>query len=108
MVDALAETEEDEGTLARARSRVGTLCGKWRLDELIGAGGMADVYAATHRSNGARVAVKVLHRELAASTSAVKRFRREGYAANRVGHPGVVRILDDDTDEGAPFLVMDL
>src|SRR5262245_5004271 len=97
----------EQETLERARGRVGqTLCGKWRLDELIGSGGMADVYAATHRSNGARVAIKILRGELAASSSALKRFRREGYAANRVGHPGVVRVLDDDTDGGAPFLVM--
>lgn len=67
---------------------------------------MAAVYAATHR-NQKRVAVKVLHRVLAADRRLAARFLREGYLANSVGHPGVV-VDDDDTDEdGAPFLVMD-
>ena len=46
---------------AAALARIGrVLCGKWRLDRLLGMGGMAAVYAATHR-NGKRVAVKMLH-----------------------------------------------
>ncbi len=92
-----------------ARSRIGkVLRGKWSIERLLGVGGMADVYAAVHR-NGLRVAVKVLRPELAASATMRKRFLREGYAANRVGHPGAVLVLDDDTDEdGSPFLVMEL
>jgi serine/threonine-protein kinase len=102
--------EVDDEAQPRAHERVGrTLCRKWRIDQLIGTGGMADVYAATHCNNGARAAIKVLRGELAVSASAVERFRREGYTANRVGHPDVVRVLDTDTDEhGAPFLVMEL
>jgi serine/threonine-protein kinase len=69
---------------------------------------MAAVYAATHR-NGKRVAVKILHSEYARNDEAQTRFIEEGYLANRVGHPGVVSILDDDvTEDGAAFLVMDL
>ncbi|HQB42633.1 MAG TPA: protein kinase, partial [Polyangiaceae bacterium] len=78
------------------------------LDSLLGVGGMAAVYAATHR-NGNRVAVKMLHTALSMEADLRKRFLREGYVANAVNHPGVVRVLDDDTDEdGAIFLVMDL
>jgi serine/threonine-protein kinase len=93
----------------RAQKRVGTtLAGKWRLDELLGVGGSAQVLAATHR-NGARVAVKILRPELALAGAPLTRFLREGYVANRVGHPGAVRVIDDDVDEGGtPFLVMDL
>ncbi|RYE81975.1 MAG: serine/threonine protein kinase, partial [Myxococcales bacterium] len=93
----------------QAQGRLGTtLKGKWRLDALIGVGGMAAVYAATHR-NGHRVAVKLLHPALSLTTSVHERFRREGYAANNVEHPGVARVLDDDeTEEGEPFLVMEL
>ena len=92
-----------------AEKRVGrTLKGKWILDEIIGIGGMAAVYGATHR-NGARVAIKVLHATLCGSTELSRRFVREGYLGNKVDHPGVVRVLDDDTDDtdGAAFLVMD-
>ncbi|MEO7092111.1 MAG: protein kinase [Polyangiales bacterium] len=92
-----------------AEKRVGrTLKGKWTLDEIIGLGGMAAVYGATHR-NGARVAIKVLHATLCSSPELSKRFVREGYLGNKVDHPGVVRVLDDDVDDtdGAAFLVMD-
>ncbi|MGK4003213.1 serine/threonine-protein kinase [Sorangium sp. So ce1036] len=84
------------------------LRGKWRLDRLLGAGGMAAVYAGTHR-NGMRGAVKILRRELSENEEARSRFLREGYVANRVDHPGIVRVLDDDvTEDGAVFLVMEL
>lgn len=94
---------------AEAAQRVGaTLLGKWTLVKLIGIGGMAAVYEAEHR-NRSRAAVKVLHRSAALSSVHVARFRREGYVANRVGHPAVVKIFDDDVDErGSPFLVMEL
>ncbi|MFO0676085.1 MAG: protein kinase [Polyangiaceae bacterium] len=94
--------------LDRVRARVGTtLCHKWRIDALLGMGGMASVYAATHR-NGREVAIKVLHPQLAAETDLRDRFLREGYAANRVNHPGVVAVLDDDVaDDGSVFLVME-
>src|SRR5258708_25639311 len=94
----------------RARSRLGTvLRGKYRLDRVLGVGGMASVFAATHLRNANRVAVKILHSELAIDPGLRARFLREGYAANSVEHSGTVRILDDDTDEeGAIFLVMGL
>jgi serine/threonine-protein kinase len=94
---------------ARARARVGTtLKEKWRIDALLGQGGMATVYAATHR-NGKRAAIKVLNPEIAAVPDLVSRFLREGYVANKVDHPGAVSVLDDDrTDEGLVYLVMEL
>jgi serine/threonine-protein kinase len=101
--------EIHEDVVQRAEARVGSvLSGKYLLDSLLGVGGMAAVYAATHR-NGNRVAVKMLHTALSMEMDLRKRFLREGYVANAVNHPGVVRVLDDDTDEdGAIFLVMDL
>jgi eukaryotic-like serine/threonine-protein kinase len=93
----------------QARQRVGTvLRGKWTVDALIGIGGMASVYAVTHR-NGKRLAIKLLHPAFAEHHDARERFLREGYVANRVGHPGSVTVLDDDTaEDGAVFLVMEL
>ena len=92
-----------------AQSRVGTrIKGKWRVDKLLGVGGMGAVYAATHR-NGSRVALKILHPQLSVMGDIRARFAREGYVANAVNHPGVVRVLDDDeTEDGAAFLVMEL
>jgi eukaryotic-like serine/threonine-protein kinase len=84
------------------------LSGKWRVGRLLGRGGMSSVYAATHR-NGKECAIKVLHPDFTGSERTRKRFLREGYIANRVGHDGVVSVLDDDaTDNGIVYLVMDL
>lgn len=97
----------------RAQERVGTVLNdKWTLERLVGIGGMAAVYAGVHR-NGARAAVKVLHPSYARRPEIRERFLREGYAANRVNHSGVVKVLDDDIIEGGPddrgaFLVMEL
>jgi serine/threonine protein kinase len=82
---------------------------KWTLEQVLGSGGMATVYRASHR-NGARVAIKILHREIAEDEQLRARFLREGYIANRVEHEGVVKVLDDDVDEatGLAFIVMEL
>jgi serine/threonine protein kinase len=100
--------QADHHTL-RARARVGTVLDeKWTLDALIGVGGMASVFAATHR-NGKHAAIKLLHAEAALNPSVRARFLREGYVANRVGHPGAVSILDDDAaPDGTVYLVMEL
>ena len=94
---------------ARARARIGmTINNKWRIDSLLGIGGMASVYAATHR-NGSRAALKILHTEFARDPGIRDRFLREGYVANKVEHHGRVAIQDDDvTESDEPFLVMEL
>jgi serine/threonine protein kinase len=99
----------EEALQQEAESRVGkTLRDKWHLDALLGVGGMAAVYAATHR-NGMRGAVKILHPSQARDEAVKARFLREGYLANKVDHAGAVRVLDDDaTADGAVFLVMEL
>jgi serine/threonine-protein kinase len=93
-----------------ARARVGrVLLGKWTLDRLIGVGGMAAVYEATHR-NGSKVAIKMLHPTLMFDGDFAKRLVQEGYAANKINHPAAVKVHDDDKDDtdGAAFLVMEL
>jgi serine/threonine protein kinase len=99
----------DAVRLERARARVGSvLRDKLTIDGVLGVGGMAVVYAATHR-NRRRFAVKMLHPELSAVPDIRARFLREGYAANSVDHPCAVAVVDDDvTDDGAAFLVMEL
>jgi serine/threonine-protein kinase len=92
----------------RAERRVGQTLGKYRIERVLGSGGMATVYLAVHR-NGHRVALKVLSTELGPDEDIRTRFVREGYAANAIEHPGVVRVIDDDeTEDGSPFLVMEL
>jgi eukaryotic-like serine/threonine-protein kinase len=94
---------------ARYERLIGTsLADRWVLDALVGVGGAAAVYAATHR-NGKRVAIKILHRELSLDQDFVSRFVQEGYVANRIEHPGIVSVLDDGkTEDGLAFLVMEL
>lgn len=98
---------------AAASARLGkTLGDKWTLESLLGVGAMAAVYAGRHR-NGARAAIKVLHPHIARSKDLRDRFLREGYAANKVEHPGVAKVLDDEVvasgpDEGTAYLVMEL
>ena len=101
--------DEEDPLIAQCRGRVGQLIsGKWRLDALIGVGGMAAVYMATHR-NGSTGAIKILHEEVALNEEVRERFLREAYIANKVGHPGTVKVLDDDIDENnTPYLVMEL
>ncbi len=98
-----------EAATERARARVGiVLKQKWRLDKLLGVGGMAAVYAATHHTNK-RAAIKMLHPELSLDAAIRKRFLREGYVANSIGQRGAVAVdYDDVSDDGLAFLVMEL
>ncbi|KYF77978.1 hypothetical protein BE17_45295 [Sorangium cellulosum] len=69
---------------------------------------MAAVYEATHRI-GRRCAIKILHPEIAVSKELRARFEQEALAVNQLGHPAAVNVIDIDTSEdGSPFLVMEL
>jgi eukaryotic-like serine/threonine-protein kinase len=100
---------EDSEIRARSKARLGTvLRGKYFLDRVLGMGGMAVVYAATHR-NRKQFAVKMLHAELSHRDDVRMRFLREGYAANSLKHRGAVAVIDDDVaEDGSAFLVMEL
>jgi serine/threonine-protein kinase len=92
-----------------AQQRVGTtLCNKWTLERLIGTGGMAAVYVASHKI-GRREAIKILHAEVAKDPDLRARFEQEAHAVNRFKHPGAVEVRDIDVaEDGSPFLVMEL
>lgn len=89
--------------------RVGTtIRNKWTLERLLGTGGMAAVYVGIHRI-GRRDALKILHPQAAQSKEICRRFEREAHVANRFRHAGAVEIRDIDvTEDGVPFLVMEL
>ncbi|MBU1492670.1 MAG: Stk1 family PASTA domain-containing Ser/Thr kinase [Actinobacteria bacterium] len=86
------------------------LAGRYALISHLARGGMADVYVAEDRRLGRRVAVKVLHGQLARSEAFVERFRREAQAAAGLQHPNVVGIHDWGRDEeaGLYYMVMEL
>ncbi len=90
--------------------RIGTvLSGRYRLEEVIGEGGMAIVYLARHTLMERPYAVKVLHGHFSGDDKLVERMRREARTAAALTHPNIIEIYDFGiTDDGCPFLVMEL
>ena len=88
---------------------VGTvLAGKYRVEKVLGEGGMGVVVAATHLQLDEPVALKFLHGHLARQTDLVTRFQREAKAARKIKSEHVVKILDvGELENGAPFMVME-
>jgi eukaryotic-like serine/threonine-protein kinase len=85
-----------------------TVAGKYRVDALIGRGGMGAVYRATHLGIGKRVALKFLDRDATRDRDAVARFQREAEAASAVDSAHIVQLFDHGEHEGQPYLVMEL
>ena len=81
---------------------------KYRIERLLGAGGMAEVYAAINIRTDRHVALKWILPALAASPEVLARFRREALAAGRINHPNVVTIFDVVEHQGSACLVMEL
>jgi serine/threonine protein kinase/formylglycine-generating enzyme required for sulfatase activity len=82
---------------------------KYRLDSLLGSGGMGTVYLSTRLMIGDTVAVKILHTQRVSDPQAIERFRREAQASARLKHQNAVAIYDFGvSNEGLVFLVMEL
>ena len=89
---------------------VGAVLGEtYRIQALIGRGGMGAVWAAEHlRLPGKHVAVKVLLDATAGGDEMLQRFRREAEIASRLGHPNIVEVLDFNTlPTGQPYIVLE-
>src|SRR5262245_11313526 len=96
------------GYRARMAEPGDLFAGRFRLDELIGRGGMATVFRAWDTQLDRPVAVKLLRPEILADPDLALRFRREAQAAAVLHHPNVVGYLGAGSAEGQPYLVMDL
>ena len=83
------------------------LMDRYRLEELIGEGGMASVYRALDLRTGHRVAVKFLRQEFHKNPEFLDRFRREATAASRMSHHNIVNLLDIGDDPKSPYLVFE-
>ncbi|GEM_PF-1719060 len=81
---------------------------RYMLLERLGSGGMGEVYRALDRVTGQDVAVKLLLPALCERESSRKRFAREAQAAQKLNHPGIVKVYEYGTFHGRPFIVMEL
>src|SRR5215813_9734291 len=84
------------------------LAGKYRVEKVLGVGGMGVVVAATHLQLDERVALKFLVKDALNSADAVARFAREARAAVKIKSEHVARVIDVGTlENGAPYMVME-
>ena len=91
------------------QTRDGTLIdGRYRIERLLGVGGMGEVYVAQQLSMGRAVALKLLRNEYAKRQEYRERFYVEARAASRLSHPNIVTVFDFGTAKDGLFMVMEL
>jgi len=83
------------------------LAGRYVLEDRIGAGGMATVWAARDEVLARRVAVKILRQDLSGDPTFLERFHREAVAAARLSHPNIVSVFDTGVDDDVCYIVME-
>ena len=83
------------------------LSGRYRLDAQIGTGGMSTVYRAFDATLERRVAVKLMHRHIAADSDQLERFRREARSVAQLSHPHIVGVIDAGEDDNRPYIVFE-
>lgn len=103
-MDESAELHEDlKGILGQ------TIAGRYRVDGLIGIGGMGAVFRGHHLGLKRDVAIKILHPELSRDSQISARFDREAHSASRLDHPNCMQVTDyGSTDDGMQYMVMQL
>jgi len=89
-------------------AELGTLLGgRYRLDQVLGQGGMATIFQATDAKLDRQVAVKVLRPEFGTDAQFVERFKHEAQSAASLNHPNVVQVYDYGNDPAGPYIVME-
>jgi serine/threonine protein kinase len=107
--DAVSVCSEDQTALVHSRPGTRLIGEKYRLDRLLGRGGVGAVYEATHLDLDRAVAVKLLLPDFTSDADALERFRREARAAARLNHPNVADTYDYGAlPEGGAYIVMEL
>jgi serine/threonine-protein kinase len=102
-------TPPPSGPSQAAGVSAGALLGaRYRLDDLLASGGMAQVWLGTDEVLRRAIAVKILHQHLAADETFVTRFRHEAIAVARLSHPAIVNVYDTCSDDGIEAIVMEL
>jgi serine/threonine-protein kinase len=86
----------------------GQTLGKYRVLEVLGRGGMAQVYRGYHPQLDRHVALKVLRTDLMEQDQFLERFRREAQAVSRLRHANIVQVFDFDTQDDLYYMVMEL
>src|SRR4051794_37302144 len=94
LVDGKAASPLESTEVSRETLPSGTILGPYRLDALIGAGGMGDVYRARDERLGRDVALKILPPDLTNDRERIDRFAQEAKAASALNHPHIVTIYE--------------
>ena len=85
-----------------------TLSGRFRIERLLGRGGMSSVWQAYDEELRRPVAIKLLHARRLESADSVERFEREARTLALLAHPGIVTVIDRGEADGRPFIVCEL
>ena len=107
--DAESTCSEDQTALVHSRPGSRLIAEKYRLDRLLGRGGVGAVYAGTHVDLDRAIAIKLLLPDFTSDADALERFRREARAAARLNHPNIADTYDYGAlPEGGSYIVMEL
>jgi len=106
--EPIAEPGPPPSAARRGSLAPGALVGEYRIERLLGAGGMGEVYGASQPVIGKRVAIKVMSPHCSANPASVTRFVDEAKAVNAIGHPNIVDIFSfGRTDDDRCYFVME-
>src|SRR5215208_3694099 len=101
-------TTVTEGDNRSVSSPVGTLLdARYRIDAVVGSGGMSTVYRAFDTVLERPVAIKLMHRDIARDSDQLERFRREARAVAQLNHPHIVQIIDAGEEGTTPYIVFE-
>ncbi len=105
---AAVPTQSEPSLSRRHDARLGQMFGKYRVESVLGKGGMGMVYEGEDTVLSRRVAIKFLPESLTASPKAVERFITEAQVAGRLNHPNIIAIYDIGQEDEHYYIVMEL